>query len=160
VGGRVRLDAPPLLRAWDELAEALAAPAAADELVLIGRREVRTNNSWMHNVPALVSGAERCLLFVHPKDAEARGLADGGQARLESRVHRGAVRVRVTEEVMPGVVSLPHGWGHAPAARWQQVAGRHAGVSINDWTDDADVEGVVGQSILNGVPVRLAAAPA
>jgi anaerobic selenocysteine-containing dehydrogenase len=159
-GHRVRLDAPPLLAAWDALGAALAAPQPSDALVLIGRREVRTNNSWMHNVPALVSGAERCVLFVHPKDAEARGLADGGEAELASRVYRGAVRVRVTEAVMPGVVSLPHGWGHAPAARWQRVAGRHAGVSLNDWTDDAEVEGVVGQSILNGVPVRLSAAPA
>jgi anaerobic selenocysteine-containing dehydrogenase len=70
------------------------------------------------------------------------------------------VRVRVTEEVAPGVVSLPHGWGHAAAAAWQRVAGRHAGVSVNDWTDEAEVEGVVGQSILNGVPVRLLAASA
>jgi anaerobic selenocysteine-containing dehydrogenase len=155
--GRVHLAPPPLLRAWDELEAALARGAAPDSLLLIGRREVRTNNSWMHNVPSLVSGAERCLLFVHPKDAEACGLADGEEALLESRVHRGAVRVRVTEEIAPGVVSLPHGWGHAASAPWQRVAGRHAGVSVNDWTDEGDVEGVVGQSILNGVPVRLRA---
>jgi anaerobic selenocysteine-containing dehydrogenase len=104
-----------------------------------------------------MTGAERCLLHVHPKDAEARGLSDGGEAELESRVHCGAVRVRVTEEIAPGVVSLPHGWGHAAAAPWQRVAGRNPGVSANDWTDDAEVESVVGQSILNGVPVRLRA---
>jgi hypothetical protein len=69
--------------------------------------------------------------------------------------------VRVSDEMVPGVVSLPHGWGHATSARWQRVAGANPGVSANDWTDDADVEAVVGQSILNGVPVRLrAAAPA
>jgi anaerobic selenocysteine-containing dehydrogenase len=68
------------------------------------------------------------------------------------------VRVRVTEEIAPGVVSLPHGWGHTPSAPWQRVAGKHAGVSVNDWTDEGDVEGVVGQSILNGVPVRVVAA--
>jgi anaerobic selenocysteine-containing dehydrogenase len=156
-GGRVQLAAAPLLRAWGELDAALAQGVPADALLLIGRRDLRTNNSWMHNVPSLVSGSERCLLFVHPKDAEARGLADGGQALLASRVHRGAVRVRVTEEIAPGVVSLPHGWGHAASAPWQRVAGRHAGVSVNDWTDDAEVEGVVGQSILNGVPVELRA---
>jgi anaerobic selenocysteine-containing dehydrogenase len=104
-----------------------------------------------------MSGAERCLLFVHPKDAEARGLLDGCEAELESRVHRGPVRVRVTEEIAPGVVSLPHGWGHAASAAWQRVAGRKPGVSANDWTDDGEVESVVGQSILNGVPVRLRA---
>jgi anaerobic selenocysteine-containing dehydrogenase len=156
-GGRVQLAAAPLLRAWDGLDAALARAVPADTLLLIGRRDVRTNNSWMHNVPSLVSGSERCVLFVHPKDAEARGLGDGAHALLESRVHRGAVRVRVTEEIAPGVVSLPHGWGHAASAPWQRVAGRHAGVSANDWTDDAEVEGVVGQSILNGVPVELRA---
>jgi anaerobic selenocysteine-containing dehydrogenase len=155
--GRVRLASAPLLRAWDALEAALARGVPTDGLLLIGRRDVRTNNSWMHNVPSLVSGSERCVLFVHPKDAEARGLGDGAHALLESRVHRGAVRVRVTEEIAPGVVSLPHGWGHAPSAPWQRVAGRHAGVSANDWTDDAEVEGVVGQSILNGVPVELRA---
>ena len=125
--------------------------------MLIGRRELRSNNSWMHNVPSLVSGRERCVLFLHPKDAEARRIGDGDEAVLESRVHRGPVRVKLTPDVTPGVVSLPHGWGHASAARWQKTAGAHAGVSINDWTDEADVESVVGQSILSGVPVRLSA---
>jgi anaerobic selenocysteine-containing dehydrogenase len=159
--GRVHVAPAPLLRAWDELDAALARPApAADELLLVGRRELRSNNSWMHNVASLVSGAERCVLFLHPKDAALRGIGDGAEAVLESRVHRGGVRVRVTEEVMPGVVSLPHGWGHAASAPWQRVAGKRPGVSFNDWSDEADVEGVVGQSILNGVPVRLRAAAA
>jgi anaerobic selenocysteine-containing dehydrogenase len=114
----------------------------------------------MHNLPSLVSGRERCLLFVNPKDAEPCGVRDGEEALLSSRVHQGPVRVRVTEEVQPGIVSLPHGWGHRESARWQRVAGRHPGVSINDWTDDARVESVVGQSILNGVPVRLEPLPA
>jgi anaerobic selenocysteine-containing dehydrogenase len=71
-------------------------------------------------------------------------------------VHAGPVRVQITDDMAPGVVSLPHGWGHAEAAPWQRVAGERPGVSANDWTDDADVEGLVGQSVLNGVPVRLA----
>ena len=74
-------------------------------------------------------------------------------------MHAAAVPVRVTDEVMPGVVSLPHGWGHAASAPWQRVAGAHAGMSVNDWTDDQRVESVVGQSILNGVPVRLRPVP-
>jgi len=156
-GGRVALAPGPLLAAWDELERALARPQPADELLLIGRREVRSNNSWMHNVPSLVSGRERCVLFLHPKDAEARRIADGDEAVLASRVHRGPVRVKLTPDIAPGIVSLPHGWGHAAAARWQKTAGAHAGVSINDWTDEAEVEGVVGQSILSGVPVRLEA---
>jgi anaerobic selenocysteine-containing dehydrogenase len=112
----------------------------------------------MHNVPSLVSGAERCLLFVHPKDAAERGIGDGEVALMESRVHRAPVRVQLTEDIAPGVVSLPHGWGHAASAKWQRVAGKHPGVSVNDWTDEAVVEDVVGQSVLNGVPVRISAA--
>lgn len=156
---RVHVAAPEILRAWDALDTALAPAGAVQEgLLLIGRRELRSNNSWMHNVAALTSGAERCLLFLHPKDAATHGVGDGDTVVMESRVHRGEVRVRVTEEIAPGVVSLPHGWGHAAAAPFQRVAGGRPGVSMNDWTDEAEVEGVVGQSILNGVPVRITAA--
>jgi anaerobic selenocysteine-containing dehydrogenase len=139
----------------DELATDVAKPRQAGELLLIGRRELRTNNSWMHNAPSLVSGRERCVLYVHPKDAQAAGVADGEMVDLESRVHRGPVRIHLTDDMTPGVVSLPHGWGHAASAPWQQVAGSHPGVSANDWTDDQLVESFVGQSVLNGVPVRL-----
>jgi anaerobic selenocysteine-containing dehydrogenase len=131
------------------------APGA--ELLLIGRRDLRTNNSWMHNVPSLVSGKLRCVLHVHPDDAARAGLVDGKNAVLESRIYSGEVPIRVTDDMTPGVVSLPHGWGHAAAAPWQRVAADHAGVSINDWSDDAEVESLVGQSILNGVRVRLRA---
>jgi anaerobic selenocysteine-containing dehydrogenase len=153
----VHLDAAPLLEAMDSLAPELGRRPPADELLLIGRRELRTNNSWMHNVPGLVSGRERCVLFVHPEDALRVGVADGETAVLESRVYRGELRVQLSAEMRPGVVSLPHGWGHAASARWQRVAGAHPGVSVNDWTDDQLVEEVVGQSVLNGVPVRLRA---
>ncbi|MEX0677801.1 MAG: molybdopterin-dependent oxidoreductase [Pirellulales bacterium] len=158
---RMHLDAPVLLRAIDELASALDAPPTVEDdmLLLIGRRELRSNNSWMHNVPELVSGHARCVLLVHPTDAARRGIGDGETAILASRVHAGEVPVRVSDEMRPGVVCLPHGWGHAPSARWQRTAGAHPGVSFNDWTDDAEVESVVGQSILNGVPVRLSARP-
>jgi anaerobic selenocysteine-containing dehydrogenase len=153
--GKIHLVAQPLLDALVDLERKLDRDTPPDEVLLIGRRELRTNNSWMHNVPALVAGRERCVLYVHPRDAERAGLRDSEPALLESRVHSGTVPVRVTDEVMPGVVSLPHGWGHAASAEWQSVAGAHPGVSANDFTDDQRVEGVVGQSILNGVPVRL-----
>jgi len=154
--GRVHLDAEPLLEGFDAFAREpdLGAPADGG-LLLIGRREVRTNNSWMHNIPALVSGRPRCVLLVHPDDAKRAGVADGDVAVLESRVHRGEVPVKLSDEMRPGVVSLPHGWGHAAAARTLRTAGAHPGVSFNDWSDDAVTETVVGQSILNGVPVRL-----
>jgi len=154
--GKIHVGAPPILGAFDELLRAIEVVPDADELLLVGRRELRTNNSWMHNVPAMVSGKPRCVLYVNPGDATRLGLADGADARMTSRVHEGSVRVHVTDEMRAGVVSLPHGYGHSPSARWQRVAGAHAGVSVNDWTDDAEVEGIVGQSILNGVPVRLA----
>jgi anaerobic selenocysteine-containing dehydrogenase len=111
----------------------------------------------MHKVEALVAGKDRCVLFVNPADARRAGLRDSQPAMLESRVFKGEVPVRVTDEIMPGVVSLPHGWGHADSASWQSVAGKHAGVSANDWSDDQTLEDVVGQSILNGVPVKLSA---
>jgi anaerobic selenocysteine-containing dehydrogenase len=152
---RIHLDAQPIVESLEEFERELDLERDPEELLLIGRREVRTNNSWMHNLPSLVSGRERCLLFVHPEDAQRAGLLDGESAVLESRVHSGEVRVRVTDEMRPGVVSLPHGWGHAPSAPWQRVAGAHAGVSVNDWTDEQVVESVAGQSILNGVPVPL-----
>ena len=99
----------------------------------------------------------RCVLFVHPDDAQRIGIADGSDAMMTSRVHGAPVHVQICDEMRPGVVSLPHGWGHGASAKWQRVAGVHAGVSVNDWTDDAEVEGIVGQSILNGVSVRLSA---
>ena len=108
----------------------------------------------MHNVPSLVSGRERCVLLVHPDDAARAGVRDGDTALLESRVHRGPVPVRVSDEMRPGVASLPHGWGHARAARFLRTAGARPGVSFNDWSDDAETESMVGQSILNGVRVR------
>ncbi len=156
--GKIHLAAEPLLRALEELTSTLTPnPVTPNplDLLLIGRRELRTNNSWMHNVPALVSGRARCVLYVHPDDAQRVGLRDSDPARLESRIHSGIVPVRVTDEVMPGVVSLPHGWGHATCAGGQSVAAAHAGISANDFSDDQRVESVVGQSILNGVPVRL-----
>ncbi len=153
-GGRVCLDPSPLSDELERLAAAVEAGPARG-LVLIGRREPRTNNSWMHNIESMVAGVERCVLFVHPEDAKRAGVTDGADAVLESRVHRGKVRVRVTDEVRPGVVSLPHGWGHGGLEDWQRVASAHPGVSANDWTDEGVVEGVVAQSVLNGVPVQL-----
>lgn len=161
-GGKIRIAPPLIIDGIDVLVDQLADRAAqvdrgkADgELLLIGRRELRSNNSWMHNIPKLVSGKPRCVLYVHPDDASSVGVADGDTAVLESRVYSGEIPVRVTDEMTPGIVSLPHGWGHAASAPWQQTAGANPGVSFNDWSDETEVEPLVGQSILNGVPVRL-----
>jgi anaerobic selenocysteine-containing dehydrogenase len=154
-GRRIDLAPPAILDELPALERALDESRAPDELLLIGRRDIRSNNSWMHNLPSLASGKPRCVLLVHPDDARRLGLVDGGAATLETRIHRGDVPVRVTDEVRPGVVSLPHGWGHAAVASRQRVAGATGGASANDWMDDQVVESVVGQSILNGVPVRV-----
>jgi anaerobic selenocysteine-containing dehydrogenase len=153
--GKVCLDAAPLLHALDRLGASLAAEKSPDELLLIGRRELRSNNSWMHNVPSLVSGKPRCVLLVNPQDAARLGIRDGQNALLESRIRTAEVPVRLSDDMRPGTVSLPHGWGHTGVDSWQKTAAARPGVSANDWTDDQKVEEVVGQSILNGVPVRL-----
>lgn len=152
--GRVHLLAQPISKAWDLLCKHMTS-GNTSKLVLIGRRDARSNNSWMHNIDALMRGSERCRLLVNPKDAKPLNIRDGELCVLESRVHRGEVRVELTEEISQGVVSLPHGWGHDPSADYQSVASHRPGVSVNDWTDETNVESVVGQSILNGVPVSL-----
>lgn len=154
---KIHLDAPALRGALDELSQAVDAGRDESVLLMIGRRDLKSNNSWMHNVPQLVRGRPRCTLLVHPADAQARGLANGDRARLETDLHQDEVPIEVTEDMRPGVVCLPHGWGHARSAAWQHTAGAHPGVSFNDWVDDRQLESVVGQSILNGVPVRLTA---
>lgn len=129
---------------------------AAGELLLIGRRTLRSNNSWGHNVLRMVKGPAICTLKVHPQDAEARGLRTGDIATITSRT--GAVRapVEVSDEVMPGVVSLPHGWGHHREGVQMRVASAHPGVSVNDVTDEQRLDTLCGTAILNGVPVQVA----
>ncbi|MBI5478726.1 MAG: molybdopterin-dependent oxidoreductase [Deltaproteobacteria bacterium] len=132
-------------------------PAAAP-LVLVGRRHLRDHNTWLHNVPGLVTGRPRCTLLVHPDDAAARGLVDGAPALVRSRVSEVTVPVEVSDEIMPGVVSLPHGWGHDHAGVRLRVAARHAGASLNDLTDHEAIDPLGGTAVLNGTPVTVMAA--
>ena len=126
-------------------------------MVLIGRRQLRSNNSWMHNLPALVKGKDRCTVQVHPDDAERLGLADGGRARVSSASGELVAPVEITDEIMPGVVSIPHGWGHdAPGVRLA-VAAEHAGVNSN-LLAPVDVDVPSGNAVLNGIPVEVTAA--
>jgi len=131
-----------------------------DGLVLIGRRHLRSNNSWMHALPRLVSGPRRCTLMVHPTDAMAFGLEDGGTALISSRVGRVEAPVEVTDSIMPGVVSLPHGWGHGMPGNSMKVAdaAENAGVNSNILTDEDQVDVTSGNAVLNGIPVQLAPA--
>ncbi|MFT3859623.1 MAG: molybdopterin-dependent oxidoreductase [Aquabacterium sp.] len=131
---------------------------AADALKLIGRRHVRSNNSWMHNSERLVSGKPRCTLWMHPQDAEARYLQDGQIVSVSSRVGQVQVPLQVTPDIRPGVVSLPHGWGHDRPGIRMGVAQAHAGASINDLTDDRHTERISGNAAFSAVPVKVAAA--
>lgn len=128
------------------------------ELVLIGRRQPRGNNSWMHNTERLRRGSTRCTLLVHPDDAERLGLSDGGQARLRSASGSLLAPVELSDSVMPGVVSLPHGWGHDRSGTRLRVAGARPGVSFNDVTDTERYDQLTGTAALSGVPVSLAPA--
>jgi anaerobic selenocysteine-containing dehydrogenase len=152
---RVELCPAPLAVDVPRLSAACDAPV--DELVLIGRRHLRSNNSWMHNVPALMKGRDRCTLHVHPDDAIRFGLADGDVARVSSRVGAVEVPVEISAEVMPGVVSLPHGWGHDVPGSRMSVARAHAGVNSNVLTDERAIDPLSGNAVLNGIPVRVQA---
>jgi anaerobic selenocysteine-containing dehydrogenase len=126
-------------------------------LKLIGRRHVRSNNSWMHNYHRLVKGKDRCSLLMHPDDMRPRDIEDGGLVTVSSRVGSLRVRVEASENVMPGVVSLPHGYGHHRAGIRMEVARKHAGVSCNDLTDELALDALSGNAAVNGVLVSVAA---
>ena len=158
--GRIELAPPPIVADVPRLRAALTRPRDAGGLVLVGRRQLRSNNSWMHNLERLVSGPARCTLHVHPDDAERLGLADGAPARVASRAGALEAPVEVTDAIRPGVVSLPHGWGHdAPGARLG-VAAAHAGVNANLLADEGQVDALSGNAVLNGIPVSVVAVPA
>ncbi|MFN8481919.1 MAG: molybdopterin-dependent oxidoreductase [Anaerolineae bacterium] len=128
------------------------------DLLLIGRRDLRSNNSWMHNSQRLVRGKTRCTVIMHPQDAAGRGLADGQLVQVESRVGCITLPLAVSDEVMPGVVCIPHGWGHGRPGVGLRVASRHPGASYNDLSDADLLDELTGNAALNGVPVRVASA--
>ncbi|NWE67662.1 molybdopterin oxidoreductase family protein [Pseudomonas gingeri] len=130
----------------------------AGELLMIGRRHVRSNNSWMHNYHRLVKGKPRHQLLMHPDDLASRGLDDGQRVRVSSRVGMIEVEVLASLEMMPGVVSLPHGWGHARPGVQMSIASGQPGSSANDLTDERQLDELSGNAALNGVPVQVAAA--
>jgi anaerobic selenocysteine-containing dehydrogenase len=155
--GKIEL-CPPLLVADLERLEATLG-RDRDELVLIGRRQLRSNNSWMHNLPHLVRGKDRCTMQINPADAERLGLIDGGSAAVSSRTGSLVVPVEVSDAIMAGVVSIPHGWGHdAPEARLS-VAAATPGVNSNLLADERLVDQLSGNAVLNGIPVAVEPAP-
>ncbi len=153
--GRVEVLTDPIRTDLERLAASLDVSADEGTMVLIGRRHVRSNNSWMHNVDVLVKGKDRCTLQVHPDDADRLGLADGASARVTSRVGTLAAPVEVTDSIRPGVVSLPHGWGHDLPGVEMAVAGKRPGVNVNLLTDGAELDPLSGNAVLNGIPVAV-----
>lgn len=154
--GKVELAPEPLVEDVDRLRAAMRQPRD-DTIVLIGRRHIRSNNSWMHNLPTLAKGQQRCTLQIHPADAERLQL--GQYARVRSRVGSVEAVVEITEVVGPGVVSLPHGWGHDDPEAVARVAARQPGVNSNALADPVELDPLSGTAVLNGIPVEITPAP-
>lgn len=148
--GPIAADLPRLRRALEER------PAA---LVLVGRRHLRSNNSWMHNVATLNGGSNRCTLQVHPADAARLGLTDGAPARITAEGGELEVPVEITDAVRTGVVSLPHGWGHDRPGTRMSVAAARPGVNVNQLLDGSRLDPLSGTAVLNGFPVELSPLP-
>ena len=127
------------------------------QILLIGRRHVRSNNSWLHNSQRLVKGKSRCTLMLHPETAKQQGIEQGQLVKVASRVGSVNIEAEITDELMPGVVSIPHGWGHGRKGVKQKIAQANAGVSVNDLTDDTLIDTLCGNAAVNGVPVTLEA---
>jgi anaerobic selenocysteine-containing dehydrogenase len=146
--GPIAADLPRLHRALRERPEGF---------VLVGRRHLRSNNSWMHNVPALTGGSNRCTLHIHPEDAARLGVRDGADVRVKGAGGEVVAPAEVTDAVRPGVVSLPHGWGHDRPGTRTRHAAKDPGVNVNQLLDGSLLDPLSGNAVLNGVPVQLAA---
>ncbi len=156
--GRLELAPEVLVADVERLRAELPERSQRDGLVLIGRRNIRSNNSWMHNLPSLAKGPERCTLLVNPEDAERLGLSDGGEARIRSRVGEVVAPVSVSDGLLPGVVSLPHGHGHRSPGIRMGVAASRPGVNSNLLTDESCIDVPSGNGVLSGIPVEVSPA--
>ena len=151
--GRIELAPPMLLQDLQRVQADLASPAP--DLVIIGRRQVRSNNSWLHNLPLLAKGPFRCTALIHPADAQRLGLAHGGRARIARGDRSIEAEVEVSDEMMPGVLSLPHGWGHDLPGTRMAVAAERPGSNLNALLDEQWRDPLSGNAVLSGVPVRV-----
>ena len=134
----------------------LAVPYEANgHLLLIGRRQLRSNNSWMHNSERLLRGKAQCTILMHPTDASERDLSEGQNVSVQSRVGSIVLPVEISDEMMPGVISIPHGWGHERPGVQLGVAQQHAGASINDITDESAIDALCGTAAFNGTWVEV-----
>jgi anaerobic selenocysteine-containing dehydrogenase len=156
---RIALAPEAFVKDVERVKAKFADPASAapmnGNLLLIGRRQLRSNNSWMHNSERLVKGKSRCTILMHPQDAAHRDLKPGQQVSVRSRVGSVDVPMEISEEMMPGVVSMPHGWGHERAGVKLEIAQQHAGESINDITDNLAIDALCGTAAFNGTWVEV-----
>ncbi|MEF9882022.1 molybdopterin oxidoreductase family protein [Streptomyces sp. P9-A4] len=153
--GRIELFPAPLAADLPRLRAALHAVPDPGTLRLVGRRHLRSNNSWLHNTPALEGGSNRCTLQVHPEDAARLRLTDGGLARVKGEGGELEVPVEVSEGMRPGVVSIPHGWGHDRTGARLSVASTRPGVNVNQLLDGSRIDPLSGTAVLNGFPVQV-----
>ncbi|HET7638728.1 MAG TPA: molybdopterin dinucleotide binding domain-containing protein, partial [Ktedonobacteraceae bacterium] len=153
--GKIELAPSPIVADVERLQASLSSESENGQMFLIGRRDLRSNNSWMHNLHVLTKGKERCTLHIHPDDATRLELVEGECACITSRAGTLEVPIEVTAAIMPGVVSLPHGWGHNLPGTRMRIASEHAGVNTNILTDEAGVDPLSGNAILNGIPVKV-----
>ncbi|MDX3730172.1 molybdopterin oxidoreductase family protein [Streptomyces caniscabiei] len=158
VSGRIELLPGPIVDDLPRLRTALR--ERPDGLVLIGRRHLRSNNSWLHNIPALTGGTNRCTLHIHPADADRLGLADGDAVRIKGAGGEVTAPAEVTDVVRQGVVSLPHGWGHDRPGTRMSHAAVDPGVNVNQLLDGSLLDPLSGNAVLNGIPVELSRAGA
>ncbi len=154
---RIQLAPEPMVRDVERLRRRLE-DAEPPAMVLIGRRHLACNNSWMHNSPTLMKGKDRCTLLMHPEDAERLGVAGAERVTVTSSVGAITAPLELTDTIMPGVVSLPHGWGHGRDGVRLATASSKPGVSVNDVTDPARIDALSGNAAVNGVPVEIAPA--
>ena len=156
--GGIELAPELIVKDIDRLRRGLEDRRRENGLVLVGRRHLRNNNSWMQNVHALAKGRDRCTLLVSPADAKRLGLEKGGRASVRSRTGEVIAPVEISDEMMPGVVCLPHGYGHAVSGTRMSVARAHPGVNSNVLADEQGIDELSGNAVLNGIPVEVALA--
>jgi anaerobic selenocysteine-containing dehydrogenase len=153
--GRIELAPAQLVEALLAARPLLEEGAARPGLVLVGRRQLRSNNSWMHNLPALAGGSNRCTLLMHPLDALRLGLSDGASVRVATAAGAVVVPLSVTEDVSLGVVSMPHGWGHVTQDAWGETARQSPGANVNHLIASTAIDMLSGTAALSGIPVEV-----
>ena len=152
--GKIEMAPQPIIEDIKRL-QLYAATPCEDRMVLISRRHLQSNNSWFHNISKLMKGKNRCTMQIHPEDAEKLGLHDGAPARVTSAVGEVTVPVEISDTMMRGVISIPHGWGHDLPGISMKVAEKHPGVNSNILADESQIDRLSGNAVLNGIPVTI-----